>query len=134
MAKKPSRKISRKGLVRKLDKLFSEYIRTRYAMDGMVRCITCNTIRNWEAVDAGHFVSRRHYATRWHPTNVQTQCKKCNGFMGGENYLFGIYLDKTYGVGTADELIKLSRQITKFSDQDLKDMIEIYKAKVVNNS
>ena len=120
------RKISRKGLVKKLDKLFSEYIRTRYAMDDMVRCITCNTIRHWKEIDAGHFCSRRHYSTRWNSTNVQNQCKKCNGFMGGENYLFGKYLDKTHGVGTADELIKLSRQITKFTDQDLKDMIKLY--------
>ena len=56
--------------------------------------------------------------------------------MGGENYLFGVYLDKTHGVGTADELIKLSRQIKKFTDQDLKDIIEVYrdKMKFINNS
>ena len=121
------RKISRKGLIKKLDKLFSIYIRTRYAMDGMVRCVTCKNPlpKHWKEVDAGHFCSRRHYSTRWHPTNVQNQCKNCNRF-GGENYLFGKYLDKTYGIGTADELIKLSRQITKFTDQDLKDMIKLY--------
>ena len=121
-----ARPISRKGLVKKLDKLFSIYIRTRYAMDGMVRCVTCNTIKKWQDIDAGHFCGRRHYSTRWHPTNVQVQCKSCNGFKAGENYLFGKYLDKTYGIGTADELIKLSRQITKFTDQDLKDMIKLY--------
>jgi 5-methylcytosine-specific restriction endonuclease McrA len=120
------RKISRKGLIKKLDKLFSLYIRTRYAMDGMVRCVTCNTIKYTSEIDAGHFVSRRHYSTRWHPTNVQTQCKKCNNWGSGESYLFGKYLDKTHGVGTADELIKLSREITKFTDQDLKDMIKLY--------
>ena len=120
------RKISRKGLIKKLDKLFSIYIRTRYAMDNMVRCVTCNTIKHWQEVDAGHFCGRRHYSTRWHPSNVQVQCKSCNGFKAGENYLFGKYLDKTHGVGTADELIKLSREITKFTDQDLKDMIKLY--------
>ena len=120
------RKISRKGLIRKLDKVFSIYIRTRYAMDGMVRCVTCNTIKKWQDVDAGHFCGRRHYSTRYHPTNVQVQCKSCNGFKAGENYLFGKYLDKTHGAGTADELIKLSREITKFTDQDLKDMIKLY--------
>jgi len=123
-----ARPISRKGLVKKLDKLFSIYIRTRYAMDGMVRCVTCKNPlpKHWKEVDAGHFCSRRHYSTRWHPTNVQVQCKSCNGFKAGENYLFGKYLDTTHGTGTADELIKLSRQITKFTDQDLKDMIKLY--------
>ena len=38
----------------------------------------------------------------------------------------GKYIDKTYGEGTADELITMSRQIKKFSDQDLKDLIEQY--------
>ena len=120
------RKISRKGLIKKLDKLFSIYIRTRYAMDGMVRCVTCNTIKRWQDVDAGHFRSRRFMSTRWHPTNVQAQCKKCNAWSGGESYLMGKYIDETHGIGTADELIKLSREITKFTDQDLKDMIKLY--------
>lgn len=39
----------------------------------------------------------------------------------------GKYIDKTYGIGTADELITLSRQIKKFTDEDLKDLISKYK-------
>jgi hypothetical protein len=39
---------------------------------------------------------------------------------------FTQYIDKTYGEGTADELITMSRQIKKFTDQDLKDLIEQY--------
>jgi len=120
------RKITRKGLIKKLDKLFSIYIRTRYAIDGMVRCVTCNTIKYTSEIDAGHFVSRRFHATRWSPLNVHCQCKKCNNWGSGESYLMGKYIDETYGVGTADELIKLSKQITKFTDQDLKDMIKLY--------
>jgi hypothetical protein len=38
----------------------------------------------------------------------------------------GKYIDKTYGEGTADELIAMSRQIKKFTDQDLKDLVERY--------
>jgi hypothetical protein len=60
------RKISRKGLVRKLDKVFSMFIRTRLAKEEQVQCVTCGTVRkHYKEVDAGHFVSRRHYATRW---------------------------------------------------------------------
>jgi len=42
----------------------------------------------------------------------------------------GKYIDKTFGVGTADELISKSRQIQKFSNTDLEEMIEEYKNKV----
>ena len=120
------RKISRKGLIRKLDKLFSIYIRKRNAIDGYVKCVTCGTRKHFTEVDAGHFTSRRHFSTRWLSLNVHEQCKKCNNWGAGENYLMGKYIDKTYGEGTADELIKLSREITKFTDQDLKDMIKLY--------
>jgi len=93
----------------------------------MVRCVTCNTLKHWKEVDAGHFCSRKHYSTRWNSTNVQVQCKSCNGFKAGENYLFGKYLDATHGIGTADELINLSRQIKKFTNPDLLEMINKYK-------
>ena len=44
-----------------------------------------------------------------------------------QDTLYLAYIDKTYGEGTADELITMSRQIKKFTDQDLKDLIEHYK-------
>ncbi|QDP47373.1 MAG: putative protein ninG [Prokaryotic dsDNA virus sp.] len=121
------RKITRKGLVKKLDKVFSLYIRQRYKDNEIVQCVTCGTRKHWKEVDAGHFVSRKHYATRWSSENVHVQCKYCNGFKAGQNYLMGKYIDRTYGEGKADELIQESRQIKKFSNEDLKEMIEYYK-------
>ena len=118
------RKISRKGLVKKLDKVFSIYIRKRNAVDGYVKCVTCGTRKHWKEEDAGHFVSRRHYATRWNPKNVHVQCKSWNGFHGGQNYLMGNYINKTYGDNTADNLITMSRQIKKYTNQDLLDLID----------
>jgi len=121
-----ARRISRKGLIRKLDKVFSIYIRTRNAKNEIVECVTCGVKKHFSEMDAGHFVSRRHYATRWTSSNCHVQCKKCNNWGAGESYLMGKYIDKTYGEGTADELITMSRQIKKFTDQDLKDLIEQY--------
>ena len=120
------RKISRKGLIRKLDRVFSLYIRTRNAKNEIVECVTCNVKKHYTEMDAGHFVSRRHYATRWTSSNCHVQCKKCNNWGAGESYLMGKYIDKAYGAGTADELITLSRQIKKFTDEDLKELIEKY--------
>ena len=120
------RTISRKGLIRKLDRAFSLYIRTRNAKNEIVECVTCGVKKHYTEMDAGHFVSRRHYATRWTSSNCHVQCKKCNNWGAGESYLMGKYIDKAYGVGTADELITLSRQIKKFTDEDLKELIEKY--------
>jgi len=120
------RTISRKGLIRKLDRVFSLYIRTRNAKNEIVECVTCGVKKHYTEMDAGHFVSRRHYATRWTSSNCHVQCKKCNNWGAGESYLMGKYIDKTYGRGTADELITLSREIKKFTDEDLKELIKKY--------
>ena len=76
MPKKPSRKY----LVKKLDTLFSLYIRLKSADKyGNVKCYTCNTKRHYkDYMQCGHFISRRHYITRWKETNAKPQCYSCN--------------------------------------------------------
>ncbi len=117
----------RSKLIKKLDTIFSIYIRTRNVDErGFSNCFTCNTLRHWKEVDAGHFQSRGKYATRWTPENVQFQCKRCNGFRGGEQYLFAQALDRKYGEGFADGLVYKSNQSSKFNVNDLREMIRLY--------
>ena len=73
MPKKPSRK----NLIKKLDNVFSQYIRRRFAVNGITKCVTCGKEDFWRGgeMQAGHFISRKHYATRWNETNVQSQCR-----------------------------------------------------------
>ena len=68
-------------------------------------------------------MSRKHYATRWDPDNVQVQCMGCNVYRYGEQYLFSKYL----GTDLSDDLQARSRLITKFSNTDLEEMIKDYK-------
>lgn len=87
-----------KTLKRKLDEIFSKFIRQRNAdANGYVPCFTCGNIDHWSRMDAGHFISRRYLAIRWDEINVQTQCKNCNIFKQGEQYIFGIKLREKYG-------------------------------------
>ena len=68
-------------LKKELDKWFSLYIRLRYAsVDGIVECWTCGKTQHYKRMHAGHFMSRRHHATRWNEENVQVQCPGCNLF------------------------------------------------------
>lgn len=119
MPKKPSRKT----IVTKLDKVFSEYIRRRYAKNGIAECVTCGKKDHWKNLQAGHFMSRKHYATRWDDENVQVQCSACNVFRDGEQYLFAKYL----GIEKADMLFAKSRESVKFPDWEIQEMIEKYK-------
>lgn len=120
------RKASRKTLVAKLDAIFSEYIRRRYAEDDIAICVTCGKKDHYKSLQAGHFISRKQYATRWDEDNVQVQCVACNVYRYGEQYKFGLYL----GADKSQELLQKSRQTVKFLDYELQEMIELYKHKV----
>ena len=124
MAKKPARKT----IITKLDNIFSQYIRLRYSKNELSECVTCGKQDHWKKLQAGHFISRKHYATRWDEDNVQVQCSGCNVFRYGEQYLFSKYL----GTELSEELLIKSRKIQKFTDYELLEMIEIYKDKVNN--
>lgn len=123
MPKKPSRKT----IVNKLDKVFSEYIRRRYTKNGIAECVTCGKKDHWKNLQAGHFMSRKHYATRWDEENVEVQCMACNVYRYGEQYLFAKHL----GQEKADELLAKSRTMVKLKDWELEEMIEIYKKKLL---
>tara|TARA_R100001594_G_scaffold142238_1_gene188966 strand:+ start:183 stop:590 length:408 start_codon:yes stop_codon:yes gene_type:complete len=120
-------------LKKELDKWFSLYIRLRNATDeGMVQCFTSGRAYHYKQIHAGHFMSRRHLATRWCEINVQPQSPADNLFGQGEQYKFGLNLDIKYGEGTAEELQYKARQTVKLSRVDYEDEISYYK-NAVNN-
>jgi len=105
MPKKPSRKY----LVKKLDTLFSLYIRLKSAdKNGIVKCY-------------------RHYITRWKETNAKPQCYSCNCGDQGRQYQFALNLNKEYGYDIAQELLQESKKAVKLSNDDLISLINRYK-------
>ena len=118
-------------LKKKLDVLFSQYIRRRNADHlGRVKCFTCGIEKHWKEQQAGHFQSRSHHSTRWDEVNVQVQCVKCNMYRQGEQYKFGLYLDDRFGDGTAEELEYRAKTIIKLNRVDYEEAIERYKQKI----
>jgi hypothetical protein len=117
-----AKKVSRKSLVEKLDKVFSIYIRRRYAINDIAKCVTCGKEDSWKSLQCGHFMSRKHLSTRWNEDNCQVQCAGCNVFRYGEQYLYSQYL----GDKLSQELYIKSKQIRKFTDVELQELIEHY--------
>lgn len=123
MAKR--KKPTRSKLVKKLDILFSQFVRVSSAdKNGYCTCITCGKKGHWKdgGIQAGHFMSRKHYSTRWDIRNVKPQCVGCNMFKSGEQYKYSIYL----GSELSNELYLQSNKIVKFSNDDLQKMIDRY--------
>jgi len=118
-------------LKKELDKIFSLFIRLRWATnEGLCQCFTCGKVGHYKSggMQNGHFQSRRFMATRYSEDgNCEVQCVACNMFRGGEQYKFAINLDSKYGEGTAEELEFLARTIMKVSRIDYEEKITYYK-------
>jgi len=120
------KKPSRSKLVKKLDVVFSKYIRLKDSKNGIGTCVTCGKKDYWKNLQAGHFMSRKHYSTRWDEDNVKIQCSACNVFRYGEQFLFSKYL----GNNLSDKLLNKSRNIVKFTNIELEEMILHYSNKL----
>ena len=93
---KPQKAIS----MDKLDREFSKFIRERDSAEfGGVsfRCISCGQVKPFEQADAGHYLGRQYFATRWDEINVQAQCRFDNRFNEGLKSKFREGLVRKYG-------------------------------------
>jgi hypothetical protein len=126
------KKISRSKLIKKLDTVFSLYIRQRYSINEISKCFTCGKEDHYKKLQCGHFQSRKHYSTRWDEINCQVQCAGCNVFKYGEQFIFGKNLNLEFGEGTSEALYLKAKQIIKFSNNDLEDLITNYNSLITD--
>ena len=98
-----AKKLSRSKLIKKLDTIFSKYIRQRDAKKEIATCFTCGKKAHWKKLQNGHFQSRRF-----------------------EQFTFGLNLDSKFGAGTAQRLHTKARVITKLSSPDIEELILMY--------
>jgi hypothetical protein len=125
-----SKEIKRSTLIKKLDSVFSIYIRRKNAINDIAECVTCKKKSHWSKLQNGHWASRRHYSTRWDEQNCNVQCAGCNVFRAGEIYLYTKYLCSQYGENFPEQLYIKSQKTVKFADDDLIEMIEYYNSKL----
>jgi len=115
-------------LKKELDKWFSLFIRLRHTdYNGKNQCCTCGKVDDWKKLQCGHFVSRKHLATRFHEMNCFPQCVSCNIFKYGEQWKFGQFIDRNLGEGVSEDLIILGHTILKISRVDYEEKISYYK-------
>ena len=99
---------------KKLWKVFSLFIRMRDADEnGNCKCITCGFTAHFKRFDAGHGIPRQHKATKFDERNVNSQCKRCNGFEGGKREVYKEEVNRRYGEGTWEKLEVMSRSVCK---------------------
>ena len=122
---------SKPNLVKKLDRLFSLYIRLRDAMpNGYVRCISCGKIKPFDDVDCGHFYSRTHMATRFDEDNCNAECKFCNRFSADHLIAYQANLIRKIGISRFEKLGLKAKSTCHWLDSELEERIKYYSQKV----
>ena len=120
-------------LKKKLDKLFSEYIRLRDSdYKGNCKCISCGKEAPafGGSTHAGHLFSRRYLSIRFDEKNVNAQCAYCNTFLNGNQIKAARGVENKWGEGTVANLESRMHITTKLSRIDYEEAIENIKRKI----
>jgi hypothetical protein len=110
-------------LIKILDSVFSKHIRKRSN-----ECYTCGFKFDFEDLDCGHYIPRKHLQTRFDEVNCQTQCKVCNQLLNGNLKAFRQRLIEDYGLNEVQRLEHSSYILRRYSDVELRGLIERYKS------
>ena len=108
--------------------VFNKFIRLR---DAGQNCISCNKKSLKE--NAGHFYNaNNHWNVRFNEHNVNLQCEYCNTYLHGNLIEYRENLINKIGITDYSILEAESRKTRKFSIDELKELITVYKAKIKN--
>ena len=107
--------------------VFNKYVRLRDKAKG---CISCNDKLDTK-YDAGHYYSAGgHYAIRYHLDNCHAQCVACNKWKHGNLQQYRIGLIARIGIDRVKTLDELANKERRFTREELRKIIAIYKEKL----
>ena len=119
-----------KDYTKDAQKVFNTFIRLR---DEGKRCISCDQFLNSSKAkfDAGHYYSQGgHSSVRFDENNVFGQCVECNRYLHGNLIKYGDRLKKLIGEEKYKELKSKAYDNRKWTIDELKEIIKIYKQKI----
>lgn len=117
-------------LQKKLDTIFSEFIRRRDAKNEIITCCACGVRVHWKDADNSHFVSRQYLKTRYDERNCHASCRKCNRFLEGNKEGYSAFLIRKWG---ADIILELDKDKWKpVFNFPYEEKIAYYKEKLRN--
>jgi hypothetical protein len=124
-----------RSLVKKLDEVFSMYIRLRDSDEyGFIRCVSCNKKVHWKEANNCHFVDRQHMILRFSEINCHAGCVQCNAWNKGFHiFYYAKFLNRKYGDNAADILMLKGKETYKYTLHELRELITYYKQKVKEN-
>jgi len=113
-----SRKPSKKGLTRKLDKVVSDIVRSRGY------CVHCAKTENLQCC---HIFSRTYRNLRWSLDNVICLCASCHFWTHKNPILFADWLKNYLGELKYEQLKMHRNSIRKWTLEEMIEMFEVLK-------
>jgi len=113
----------RKKLVKNLDKAFGDFIKAR----DNYTCVLCGSK---ERIQCGHLFTRASYSTRWNELNAHAQCASCNMRHEYDFFPFQNWFVKKFSQQNYEDLYFQHKQVVKYKDWELLDLIDYYKEKL----
>ncbi|HEY3405418.1 MAG TPA: recombination protein NinG [Ohtaekwangia sp.] len=133
MIRTKSKPDSLSTLIKKLDTVFSEFIRLRDCDDkGTVTCFVTGERVWWRDSDAAHYIHRAAMTTRYDQMNVHATTKDTNQFEDPFQHekKYREKMVSTYGLSTVTQLEQRGRELQKFMRHEILELIETYSEKV----
>jgi hypothetical protein len=112
--------------IQTLQKIFNTWIRLR---DQGKDCISCGK-KLTGTYHAGHFIPTTKQALRFNEDNVFGQCIKCNLHLHGNINGYVRNLPKRIGWERMERLYELEHTTVKWTIEELKELINIYKLRI----
>lgn len=110
-------------LKKKLDTIFSIYIRRR---DGM-RCVVCGSTH---MPQCGHVFTRKNLSTRWHEQNAFCQCARCNYMHELSAWPYYKWFIEKFGKDALDDMQRLHNTTKQMHRGDYEEQIAYYEGKI----
>ena len=117
-------------LKKKLDRLFSKFIKLRDGGQEFFKCISCQKTKPLSQFNAGHYWSRRYMSIRYDEKNVNGQCIYCNMFLAGNIQGYQVGLIKKYGEEILQHLEIKKNNISNMGRFEFEVLINEYNDKI----
>lgn len=123
---KKKKKPTRWKLVKKLDSIFSQYIRLVSAdKNGICTCITCGERMHRKHIQAGHFLTRWNYKYRRAEENVYSQCYVCNCIRNWNYKEYTLAMIRKHWQLKVEQMIG-DKELVKIGTPRIEEQIENY--------
>jgi len=130
--KQKKKKPSRSFLVKKLDAIFSKFIRLKYANKFWnVECYTCGKVHHRKEIQNWHFITRGCYALRRMEINCRPQCYLDNVILKGNYIQYTLRMIAELWEDIVNELRTIkNKPPEKIPTRRIEEMIQEYTEKV----